>query len=256
MILSIIGQFLEDISINDIRKKSKVLKIKGYYRLKKNEIIQKILENLSIKILQRWWRKKKAYNDICPISLDEIGFPCWSKNTKNGRIYYNLESLVNYLLVRGDFRDPYTRENYTNEELVSIDKLVKQNKLKITKSVRKAKDNIRFYRRQKINDEQIDILTERLRQIFSTIRDKLEDLYNGYEDIRDLTNQLDVSYFPIASECFELLNMRHPRTRDICFLNCNKIIHDINMNCHVINHIKSMVINWLDSEKKKYNQLR
>jgi len=147
MIVSIIQRFLENLSVRDVKRKAKKIGIKGYSKLRKNEIINTIISFYAVKVIQRRYRKCKSLNTLCPISLEAISYPCWSKKTKKGRMYYNLEPLANFLITSGDFRDPNTRESYTDKEIVSIDSLIRVNKIKISKSVKKAKDNPRFYKR-------------------------------------------------------------------------------------------------------------
>jgi len=252
MIVSITRSFLNGLTVKEVKIASKRIGVGGYSKLKKFDVIDNVIKLLSIKIIQRWYRKKTSNNSVCPISLDIVNYPCWSKKTATGRIYYNLEPLANYLLIRGDFRDPSTREIYSNEDLLQIDSLVKSNKLKIRKSVRRAKDNKSFYRRQRANEEQIDILTERIRFIFCTIRDKINDVYNGYEDINEMTTQLDVSHFPMTREYLKILNRRDKQALKISFHNINKIMSDVKHDCHIIKHLKTMIMNWIEKETKKY----
>ena len=67
--------------------------------------------------------------------MEEVRYPCFAfrpkgfmidKCKRNGTsfIYYNLEPLVDYLISSGDFRDPKTREPYSETTLKSIDNAV------------------------------------------------------------------------------------------------------------------------------------
>lgn len=254
MIVSIIQSFLRNLPVRDVRRTAKKVGIKGYSKLKKNDVIFNIVRLYAIKIIQRRYRKSKALNTLCPISLETICYPCWYKRTKKGRIYYNLEPLANFLITSGDFRDPNTRESYTEKEILSIDSLLRLNKIKISKSVKKAKDNPRYYKRLKENEEQIDILMERIRYIFWTIREHVEEIYNGYGDIKELTTQLDVTFFPTVKEYIRLLNRRDKRSLENSFYDMKRIITNIHYDCHVTKHLKNMIINWIDKEQKQYNE--
>lgn len=252
MIVSIIRKFLQDLSVKHVRLASKKVGIKGYSKLKKNEIIEKIVKLYAIRIIQKRYIKYKALNTLCPISLEPIHHPYWSKKTQKGRIYYNLEPLASFLVSSGDFRDPNTRESYSDEEIASIDSLIKLNKIKLRKSVKKAKESPMFYKRLKENEEQIDILMERIRYIFWSIRDHIEDIYNGYGDIKELTTQMEVTYFPTVKEYIRLLQRRDKRSMKNAFLDMTRIISEIKHKCYVTKHLKTIIIEWINKEQKRY----
>lgn len=254
MIISIIRQFLQDLSMKHVKAVSKKVGIKGYSKLKKNEIIDNIVKLYAVKIIQKRYIKYKALNTLCPISLEPVRHPYWYKRTQKGRIYYNLEPLANFLVSSGDFRDPNTRESYSDKEIESIDKLIKLNKIKLQKSVKKAKDSPMFYKRLKENEEQIDILMERIRYIFWSIRDHVEDIYNGYGDIKELTTQMEVTYFPTVKEYIRLLQRKDKRSMKNSFLDMKKIIAEIKYNCHVTKHLKTIITEWINKEQKRYSE--
>jgi hypothetical protein len=67
------------------------------------------------------------YSDICPLTLCSVRYPCWGFKVDNGkRHYYNLPQLVDCFR-HGDFRDPMTRINVTENQLLEIETMFKKN---------------------------------------------------------------------------------------------------------------------------------
>lgn len=254
MIISIIYTSLQSLPLRDVKNLSKKQGIKGYSKLKKKECIDTITKLLAVKVIQRFFRKKLSLNDTCPISLESIVWPCWSKKTDKGRIYYNLEPLASYLITRGDFRDPSTRKNYTDSELESIDSMLKFSKIKLSKTVKKAKNNPAYYRRIKENEEQIDIIRERLRFLSCNIRENIEEIHKGYADIKEFMNQLNMCYYPSISDYVNLLNRRDRGSVFHMFESMIKIIDDTNFDCQVTKHLKKLVIEWIMKLREKYTR--
>lgn len=252
MIVSIIQTHFDFCTIFDVRKQAKRIGIPKFSKLNKQTLIYEIMKYYAVVIIQRRYRKHVAFNNVCPISLELIKFPCWSKKIETGRIYYNIESLANYLITSGNFKDPSTRVLYTDEELASMDKMIKENDVDISKSVLKSKLNIKYYRKIKDNDEQIDILNERIRHITWTIRDKIEGVYMGYQDIIEFTNILSRSYFPSITEYIEILDKKCKRSRELCFHDMKVIIQDIKYDCPLINHLKDMVLDFIQENIENF----
>jgi hypothetical protein len=76
--------------------------------------------------LQRWIRKIFSKEETCPISCEPIRYPCFAFKTPNNvLIYYNLDALRSYLIKTGDFRDPSTRADYTDKQLLDMDNIHK-----------------------------------------------------------------------------------------------------------------------------------
>ena len=258
MIVSVTREHLETFKVQELKRKCKDLKITKYSKNKKDDLICKILKYISCRIIQRWYRKKIACNDICPISQESISFPCWPKkmsfNKKTTYTYYNLEPLLNYLVSSGDFRDPGNRTIYTDKELESMDKLSKSCGFKNNLNVQKAKKRRKFYQNKKIRDEQIDIISERIRSSICNIRNKLERILYDFENINDLTVKLEVSYFNSIKDYLHILYGYDKRTCKVIIQTMHNIINDVKcFECPVIKHMKSEVHKWIDIEKDKYN---
>lgn len=252
MIVSIIKNYLCLLCINDIKKQIKRLGIHNFSKLNKPQLIDEIIKHYSVLVVQRRIRKHLALNTLCPISLESIKFPCWSKKTETGRIYYNIEPLANYLVTSGNFKDPSTRHQYTDDELLSMDKIIKENGLKIPKSILKSRDNVKYYRKVKDNDEQVDILTERLRHIVWNIRDKIEGVFMGYQDINEFTNILSKSYFPSINEYLSILDTKCTRSRELSIEDMKLIIKGINYDCMITSHLKEMVLRLIELENENF----
>lgn len=114
---------MDKLTVNILKKLCHVKKLTKYSKMAKKEIIDLIQKNNSAQKIQKWFRTK--YNSTCPISLDKIKYPCFGYVPLKGGtiIYYNLEPLKNYLIKSGNFKDPNTREEYTEDIIKKIDKL-------------------------------------------------------------------------------------------------------------------------------------
>jgi hypothetical protein len=151
--------------------------IKNYSGLRKNEIILAINKNNATLKLQRWIRKILSKNEECPISCESISYPCFAFKTPNNvLIYYNLDALRGFLIKSGDFRDPITRSDYTDKQLLDMDyihnhysnlhptkipKIPKTEKENYFNSVFKASKNKKFYNKLK-DKEQEQLILERI----------------------------------------------------------------------------------------------
>lgn len=109
-----------------IRKICKINGLKNYSGLSKSEAILLLVKHRANKIIQKWSRKILLSNRICPVSCEPIRFPYFVFKCSNVLIYYNICSIRNYIINTGDFRDPSTRSEYTNQQLLTIDQCYKR----------------------------------------------------------------------------------------------------------------------------------
>jgi len=97
--------------------------IRGISALKKDDLVKKIKTYESILKIQKWFRKKLIKDNVCPITLEKVTYPCFCFcPTKDVFIYYNLNDLRSYLLSTGNFIDPKTRIEYSKKQLIEIGK--------------------------------------------------------------------------------------------------------------------------------------
>lgn len=253
MNLLFIRKYFKRCKIKDLRNICKRSDLRGYSKLKKNELIQSILEKYAIIIIQRSFRKKLALNDVCPFTLERIIYPCWGKKTPKGWIYANLQELADFIVKTGDFRDPTTRMEYTSNELDQIEKLVKLCKLKTSKSIKSARSNKSYYRHQKCHEEQIDILVERIRFMAWVIREKIDDIIVGQETLETLITNMNNIYFTDLSGCTRMLSRKSHKFLKIAVNDANKIISDIPFDCTIIEKIKGHFRSWVIQENNKYD---
>lgn len=165
-----------------LKKICKFLHIKNYSGLRKNELIIAINKYHAMIKLQRWARRILSKNEECPISCEPIRYPCYAYKTANNvLIYYNLEALRSFLIKTGDFRDPNTRAEYTEKQLLEIDAIYKystgginQSNEDYFKSVLKASKSTRFYEKLKEHEEE-KLIFERL---LDTICDEIITFIN------------------------------------------------------------------------------
>lgn len=161
--------------------------------LKKDDLIVKIKEYTSVLKIQRFYRNKKSTEQVCPISMESIKYPCFAFRPKGHSmfIYYNLEPLVSYMLSSGNFKDPKTREEYSDQVLESIDKEVLKNKIPLMKpfkSVIKASKNKKYYRKKKDNEDTILALERCLDDIIGSMRSIIEQRIRRVNPIQTLNS--------------------------------------------------------------------
>jgi len=163
---------LDSDTLVTLNKMCKFLHIRNYSSLRKSALVSLITRHYATIRLQRWTRRVLSKGESCPISCESIKYPCFAfKTTNNVLIYYNLVELRNFLIKTGDFRDPSTRANYTDEQLLEMDSVYKYyyglhpqtSKTEETgfKSVFKASKSTRFYEKIK-EKEQEQLIFERL----------------------------------------------------------------------------------------------
>jgi len=154
-----------DLKCMDIPFLKKLCKNEGlrYSNLKKNEIFELLNKNLAIKIIQRCFRNYFYKNAVDHISLEQITFPCFIYRTKSGKHYfYSYESIIKYIMKTGDCRDPMTRENYSDNDLLRLDKEVKLHFPNIKyRNTYKIKKNLNYARR--IRNRENEILSVQMR---------------------------------------------------------------------------------------------
>lgn len=263
-----IGLFLETCTVKDLKKS--ILKLdtctaKSHFsgklaRAKKADLIFEMKKLFYIIKFQRRFRKKQALNKQCPVSLETLRYPFWSVKTPSGRIYYNLQDIAEYYVTSGDFRDPWTRNKLTMKDIYLLDSLVEDNKIKITNTkfksnnniISKAYNNSAFYKQEKDNSEQIDILSERIRHIFCTIREKLESMdINGLMRPTLMVSKMENIYFPNCEQFIDILNNKCRDTLVRTLYIVQKIMNDTKCYSDVSNNCKNIATTWLYNQIKK-----
>lgn len=172
------------------KKKFVKEKIKKCYYFKKQEIIDLLNDMFAVLRIQKFLRKKWADNGnnepICPLSLEPVKYPLFAFKPKGTRkfIYYNLEILSTFLLNSGDFKDPSTRETYSEEILKSIDNELQKNNIVIKnnlKSIYKASINKKYYKKKKEIEDSILVIDRCLDEIISSLRYWVENKKTNIE---------------------------------------------------------------------------
>lgn len=227
MFLKEVNSFLLQLKVKELKSRCKFLGLKGYTKLKKNDLIDNIKFNIAASVIQRWYRKKFSYNDLCLISLEKIRYPCWPLRVSNGWMHYNLPDLVDFFLSSGDFREPQSKRSLTAKELKSLDDYVKKIGLK-KKSLLAAKKNTEYYRKQKIKEEHRDTIVEQIRDVVCIIRDRLSD-FEENDSAMDIALNLEVIYFPTLNGYMRTLARCSKRYLKISIENCSKLIKETNI---------------------------
>lgn len=153
---------MNTLTVIQLKKICRAKGIKNYSKLNKNNLINTIQTHTSVIRLQRWIRGILSKGDLCSISLEKIKYPCFAHVPKeNVIIYYNLGALKDYLITTGNFRDPNTRDYYTETQLKTMDVIeeyTRKNKKRKVDSVYKASKNTKFYKKIKERENEIEIL--------------------------------------------------------------------------------------------------
>ena len=155
---------LIDFKIMDISILKKLCKngnIKNYSKLKKKELFDTFNKFLAVKVIQKCFRNHFYKNATDHISLEPISYPCFIYRTKSGKHYfYSYESIIKYIMKTGDCRDPMTRENYSDDDLIRLDTEAKKYNFKY-RSTYKIKKNLGYARR--IRNIENEILSFQMR---------------------------------------------------------------------------------------------
>ena len=182
-------------NIKTLKKLCKLIGITKYSKLKKKELFNVINHHLAIIKIQKFFRFKMMGGEgLCPISIEPIKYPCYAFKPKGSInfVYYNLPSLIDYLLQTGDFRDPKTREPYRDEILHSIDNYRIKVGIK-SKSVYKASQNKHIYTKKKEHEDDIEVLERCIDDVVASIRGIME---NEQLDNEDPCTILNTYHFP------------------------------------------------------------
>jgi hypothetical protein len=192
--MSVLESDLRSRTIKELKEIIKVNKkyfskesLKGFSKLKKNELINLLQTLYSVRKIQKILRQHWTYEKpICPLSLEPVIYPLFAFKPKGSRkfIYYNLEVLSSYLLTSGDFKDPSTRESYSESSLKSIDKELLRNGIKINgslKSIYQASKNKKYYKNKKEMEDNILVLDRCLDEIISSLRYWIENKKTNIE---------------------------------------------------------------------------
>jgi len=162
------------LTVKCLKKICKIYKIKNEKNIK--SFILDILNKYSAaKIIQQIFRKKLDFNNVCPISHEEIRYPWICIKNNNKYIYYDFDTFVMYLNKMSDFRDPCTRIKLSNKKIEEINKLILYYHRKSTNKLIVSDDMIR--------DIDFNILTYCLHDIIKDINNKeinLEETYRFY----------------------------------------------------------------------------
>jgi hypothetical protein len=167
-------------------------------------------------VLMRRWVRKRIRNKDCPITLEPLQDPKFTHVSASGYVRgYNLDALVQYILVSGKGIDPVTRTPFTEVELKRMDWLVSKNKLE-HKSVYAAifdEGERKQYDDAKQAEETLDILEWNIHETFDDMLDAVEDVCNAEPPLpASLANRrLKRSFSRFKDSVYSLAWMNHER---------------------------------------------
>lgn len=222
-------------------------------RLNKKSIVEILQRSIAAIKIQRCVRSRIGLNDTCPFTLEKFRYPCYGKRVGNGFFYCNLEDLSNFLVTTGDFREPSTRTEYNSRDLDIIESLVKYYKIKLPRSITKSRIDYKSYNKKKIEDEQIDILMERIRFTCWDIREKVYSILSGEYTMNNLLISMNDLHFPEISECMYFLDKKSKRYLGVSIVSARRIIDEIPIDCLIVDKVKKHFYSWLLTKKVEYN---
>ena len=119
-------QDFKSMEISFLKKLCKHFCIKGYSLLRKNELQDILNKFLAIKRIQRSFRNYFYKDEIDCITLEPVSFPCFVYRTVSGKHYfYAFDSIITFIMKSGNYNDPLSREEYTDDTLQRLDNQVK-----------------------------------------------------------------------------------------------------------------------------------
>lgn len=230
-----------ELPFKNLIKICKINHIHHYSKLNKANLALHIYHTFSARKIQRLWllylcsNNKEDNIPIDPINMETITFPCFRYHTKIGKLYlYNIDNLVECILVSGKFRDPLTREDYTDNDLKNID-LIYRVKNKKSKNVYKSKYS-RKYIKMKILEEDILVAERYLLDIAEYMKNLID---NDEHNISYKLETLLTNYFPNYLYYFHILYRLNSETANIILENSKSYIEQniISEYCDIFNNI-------------------
>jgi len=150
-------------TLKTLREICKLKKLTNCSKLNKNELIVKLKKYFASIVIQKYYRMHFYKNATDHITLEVVNYPCFIFRTKLGKLYfYNYESIIKYIMKTGNTKDPMTRIQYSDEDLIRLDSEAKKHFPNNTfKSCYKIKKNINYSRR--IRNRENEILSYQMR---------------------------------------------------------------------------------------------
>jgi hypothetical protein len=192
--------FLYLTNLVTLKRICKNLHIKNYSNLRKNEIISLIEKHHSLIKIQRWIRKIFSKEEPCPISCEPIKYPCFAYKTPSSVfIYYNLDALRSFLIKTGDFRDPSTRGEYSEKQLLEMDIIHKyyHTVLHIEKNENENNSDCNEYPNKKLSNK---VKNENFKSVFRASKNK-----KFYEKIKEKEQEQLIFERILDSICDEMV---------------------------------------------------
>jgi len=159
------------LNIKNLKNLCKKGGIKNCSKLNKNELFECYSKYLAVKVLQKRWREYFYKNATDCITMENINFPCFIYRTKFGKcFFYSYDSIIKYIMKTGDTRDPNTRNQYTDIELIRLDTEAKYHFPNVKySSTLKIKRNINYAKRIRNRENEILSFQMRLDELKNSI---------------------------------------------------------------------------------------
>ena len=114
----------DDWSLVALKKVCKEDGIKNVSKLRKVSIVNILNAHFSARYIYRSYMKYKGVyrvNNIDPITLEQVKRP-WIEINQEGKLYrFGMTSFYEYMIGTGNFRYPFTSEEFSDEQLKHID---------------------------------------------------------------------------------------------------------------------------------------
>jgi len=156
---------------------------------KRNMVIDENIQNK---------KQKTNLNKYDPIMLNKLGKHVFKFVRPNGLIIgYNIKSLVKYFLTSGNFSEPETKIEFSDNDLKRLDQEAIQAKMKLD-STFLAKQNKSYYKEQKIKEDML-LSLERCASDYIT---EMITLIERHNDIENAQMYLLLNIFPSFDNLF------------------------------------------------------
>lgn len=238
---------LKKVRLSQLKTIARILRIKNFSKFRKVDLFHVISRWTAAIVIQKNFRNT-IVNNPCPLTLYPVTFPCYAFKPKgcSGLVHYNLEPLIQFLLVSGDFRDPKTRQHYSMTNLKELDTLSKTNKLG-TKSVFQASKKTLYYRRIREREEEILVLERCLDEVVGIMLTLIE---SDSEALETIQVRLNTFHFPTFHTYFRRLHSRDRQTSQYYAEHCLGHIRSTCSGCNI--SVLDSVISFVVQMKEIY----
>lgn len=129
------------VNLTDLKIICRFQKIPNYSKLKKKELIDLIDCTFAAKKIQSSFRNYFYRNATDCITLEKVNYPCFVFKMKPGNFsFYSYHSIIENIIRTGDTRDPISRIQFSDDDLIRLDNEAKKHNIKYRSTLKIKKD--------------------------------------------------------------------------------------------------------------------